>query len=45
MRGSPRCTPASIIDSTTKKMYAGPEPLIAVTASIWRSGIRIHLAD
>ena len=32
-RGRPRCTPASIIASTTKKRYAGPEPEIAVTAS------------
>lgn len=32
-RGSPRCTPASIIASTTKKRYAGPDPEIAVTAS------------
>ncbi len=42
-RGRPRWTPASIIDSTTKKMYAGPEPEIAVTASCWRSGIRSTL--
>ena len=42
-RGRPRWTPASIIDSTTKKMYAGPEPEIAVTASICRSGIRSTL--
>src|SRR5262245_59401879 len=38
VRGSPRCTPASIMASTTKNRYAGPEPLIAVTASSWYSG-------
>ena len=42
-RGRPRWTPASIIDSTTKKMYAGPEPEIAVTASCCLSGTRSTL--
>ena len=37
-RGSPRWTPASIMASTTKNRYAGPEPEIAVTASWYRSG-------
>ena len=32
-RGNPSWTPASIIASTTKNRYAGPEPEIAVTAS------------
>jgi hypothetical protein len=42
-RGSPNSTPASIMDSARWNRYAGPDPLIAVTASCWYSGTQIVL--
>ena len=43
LRGSPSRMPASIIASTRKKKYAGPEPDSAVTASCCDSGTRTTL--